>query len=62
MLLSGSFLPQEDHGKGKTAAVEHGKSAADIMIIFLQPGYDDPAAAHAGDDLRHRMGVVRKRL
>ena len=48
------FLSLNDHGKRETLVVELNKSTAvDIMIELLQPGDNDPVAAHAGNDFRH---------
>jgi hypothetical protein len=32
----------KDHGKRKTAVIQHAEAAADIVIEFLKAGHDDP--------------------
>ena len=52
----------DNHGKGKAAVIEGTVAAADIVVVLLQSGHDDPVAAHARNDFRHRMGEVGKGL
>ena len=42
--------------------IERSKSAADVVIKLLQAGHDNPVAAHAGYNFRHRVGVVGEGL
>ena len=60
--FTGGFLPLDDHGQGISLVIKRFKRAGDIVIKFLQSGHNDPAAAHAGDDFRDRMGIVSKGL